>query len=25
VSRRVPRVYRDHGQIVAVEDWILEA
>ena len=25
VSRRVPRVYRDHGGIVAVEDWILEA
>ena len=25
VSRRVRRVYRDHGQIVAVEDWILEA
>ena len=25
VSRRVPRVYRDHGQIGAVEDWILEA
>ena len=25
VSRRVPRVYRDPGQIVAVEDWILEA
>lgn len=25
VSRRVPRVYRDHGQIVAVEDWILKA
>ena len=25
VSRRVPRVYRDHGRTVAVEDWILEA
>ena len=25
VSRRVPRVYRAPGQIVAVEDWILEA
>ena len=25
VSRRVPRVYRSHGQIVAVENWILEA
>ena len=25
VSRRVPRVYLDHGEIVAVEDWILEA
>ena len=23
VSRRVPRVYLEHGQIVAVEDWIL--
>ncbi len=23
VARRVPRVYLDHGQIVAVEDWIL--
>ena len=25
VSRRVPRVYLDHGRIVAVEDWILKA
>ena len=25
VSRRVPRVYLEHGQIVDVEDWILEA
>ena len=25
VSRRVPRVYRDHNGIAAVEDWILEA
>ena len=25
VSRRVPRVYRDHDGIVAVENWILEA
>ena len=25
VSRRVPRVYLDHGEVVAVEDWILEA
>ena len=25
VSRRVPRVYRDHGETVAVENWILEA
>ena len=24
VSRRVPRVYLEHGQTVAVEDWILE-
>ena len=25
VSRRVPRVYLEHGKIVDVEDWILEA
>ena len=25
VSRRVPRVYLEHGSTVAVEDWILEA
>lgn len=25
VSRRVPRVYLEHGKTVAVEDWILEA
>ena len=24
VSRRVPRVYLEHGEIVAVEDWILQ-
>ncbi len=24
VSRRVPRVYLDHGRIVKVEDWIIE-
>ena len=24
VSRRVPRVYLEHGQITAVEDWILQ-
>ena len=23
VSRRVPRVYLEHGRIIAVEDWIL--
>ena len=25
VSRRVPRVYLEHGKIVDVEDWILKA
>ena len=25
VSRRVPRVYLEHGAVTAVEDWILEA
>ena len=24
VSRRVPRVYLEHGKIVDVEDWILD-
>ena len=23
VARRVPRVYSEHGEIMAVEDWIL--
>ena len=23
VARRVPRVYLEHGEIMAVEDWIL--
>ena len=25
VSRRVPRVYRENGKIVDIENWILEA